>query len=96
MWPTWLLTMNPQFVHVVRRVFPLNQVYFVNTNVFSGEAKFKLVFLNLFQLSSEDIPGSMIFRADLEKCTKSELKLWLNCRGLRYKSTETRAELLSR
>ena len=57
---------------------------------------FKLVLLNLFQLSSEDIPGSMISRPNLEKCKNSELKFWLNCHSLRYKLTETRAELLSR
>ena len=35
------------------------------------------MFLNLFQLSSEDIPGSMISKADLEKCKKANYSFGL-------------------
>ena len=52
---------------------------------------------NLFpQLSCDDIPGSIISKADLHKCKKNELKLWLSCRGLRFRSADTSAELVSR
>ena len=52
--------------------------------------------LNFFELLCEDIPGSLIELTELEKRKKNELKFWLDCRNLKYKSGETRAEFVSR
>ena len=51
--------------------------------------------LNFFQLSCEDIPGSLIELTEVGKRKKNELQFWLDCRNLKYKSGETRAELVS-
>ncbi|KAJ7394822.1 hypothetical protein OS493_000656 [Desmophyllum pertusum] len=47
------------------------------------------------ELTCKDILGSKILLADLEKCKKNELKFWLQCRGLKCRSADTRAELVS-
>ena len=46
-----------------------------------------------YKLSCEEIPGSLILDLKLEKRKKNELKFWLDCRDLKYKSGNTRAEL---
>ena len=43
--------------------------------------------------SCEEIPSSLILDLELEKRKKNELKFWLDCRNLKYKSGNTRAEL---
>lgn len=49
-------------------------------------------------LTENDIPGAKLqFPADqIEKCTKTQLQLWLKCRQLKYKSTDTKAVLVDR
>ena len=46
------------------------------------------------ELTVKDIPGCEI--TNIDKATKKELKFWLSCRGLKFKYSETNAELLSR
>ncbi|XP_070537197.1 uncharacterized protein [Ptychodera flava] len=46
-------------------------------------------------LTEEDIPGYNLHK-EVEKCKKSELQFWLKCRGLVYKSADTRATLITR
>ena len=80
-----LLTLILQYVHVKRNVFTLYQEeYFLY--VFMG------VFIVTLKLSCEDIPGSMIskaneswFKLPNKKC---ELKFWLNRGGLRWTSSQ--------
>ena len=44
------------------------------------------------ELTEKDIPGSKIGK-DIEKATKNNLKFRLKCRDLKFKSSETKAEL---
>ena len=46
------------------------------------------------QLTVKDIPGCEL--TNIDKTTKKELKFWLSCRGLKFRYSETKAELLSR